>query len=319
MKKILSVLLLAALLIVPVLALAASASTVPDKYIRSDMVPTKENESRLQLEGATIEYNRDGSVTFTLTAATAKITYTMIEGGTAYAGNAIDLNEPKAYAVVDYGTTDGVSVELLMHYTRKDKDPYGDLYLDSMRSDNYKDWRKALVNDEAGQYCVWDWGGYVLSDAEKKVFDDKIHSFGDWTMDLSGRVGAQVTIYTIAITSTDNAEDLGLGEVRPEPAEPSEDPSSEDPSSEEPSSEEPSSEAPSEETTSEESTTSTTSSEESTTSTTSTVSTTSTTSSTTSSTSEGGSPMVLIIGIIVAVVAVVVIVVVVIVVVRKKK
>lgn len=326
MKKILCVLLVAVLFVIPVIGLAASASTVAEKYILSDMMPTEDTAAQLAVEGAEVTYNKDGSVTFTLTAATATIKYTMVEGTIVHAGNAIDLSDGVGFAVVDFATLDGVVPNPIFHYTRKDKDAAGtfaDLYYASMIDNNYAEYRKAYVTDEqGGTYAVWDWGTYVTSNPDKNLFDNKIHSFVDFEMTLTGLIGGEITFYTLAITNTDNVEDLDLGGIRPEPEESSDEPSSEPESSDETSSE--TSAATSSE---EESSTATSSEETSSTNTSSTTSTnsgaTSTTSNTNSTTStandDGGLSTGAIVGIIVAVVAVVVIVVVVVVISKKKK
>ena len=249
MKRIFSALLAVLLLATAILGVTASAEAAldPDVVI-SDLTPCKDMEKDFVLTGCTVSFDRDGFATFTLTAptATVHIDYADVANNIVYYGHEI-MPADGAYFVIDYGTLDNVSLQdTFWHYTRKDKEAAGtvaDLYLKSMNDDPSYASYSSRNDKENGGVSVWDWGTYVAS-SDAKLFTDKGHYFTSMELTMVGTVGAEVTFYTIAVTNTNELEELG--EIRPEPKEPeepSEEPveSSEEPATE--SSEEPATES----------------------------------------------------------------------------
>lgn len=193
-----------------------------DDTIIANLLPSNNEENgKLTLDGCTLEENDDGSITFTLTKATATFKMVFAEsfyaegkGGTIYNDSPIDISKP-AFVVYDYASADGVKMsEVIAHYTRKDKAPdnkLADLWLTSMEDPKYAEYSE--VSGEG--YGVWDWAKYVNASKEKKVFDDNIHRFCDLTGNLAGTVGSKITLYSFYVSSTKDVKDLG--KVRPEP------------------------------------------------------------------------------------------------------
>ncbi len=220
MKKILCALLFLAMLMVPVMGLVGTA-LVDDDAVIMNLLPDKNTDAaHLKVEGCEVSYGPNGEVIFTLTAEKATITYTMMENGVLYAGSNVDLNND-AFCAVDYGTAGEVKIhDLIFHYTRKDKkaeNKVADLYLASMvDKKKYGEYQAKFEEQKGlGTYVVWDWGKYVKADADKKLFDDKIHNFTTTELTLDGKPGGQITFYTAAITNTSDLP--GLGDDRPEP------------------------------------------------------------------------------------------------------
>lgn len=244
MKKALSLIVVAIMLVAAVLPMTAMAEDEllvdlrPQKSFKSDM---------MKVNGAELSYEKDGTVVVTLTQTYATIEITLVDKGVVNYGDEIDVSKP-AFVVVDYASADGVTfgtaAKPLAHYTRKDKDATGDvadLYLGSMESSDYANY----AAKKGDGYVAWDWGTYVGS-SDSKVFDNKLHRFTSIEYEFTGSVGMKMYIYKFGVYNT--AELEGLGKTRPEPTvieESSEEPveSSEEPveSSEEPveSSEEP--------------------------------------------------------------------------------
>ncbi len=220
MKKILCAFLFLAMLMVPVMGLVGTA-LIDDDAVIMNLLPDKNTDAaHLKLEGCEVSYGPNGEVIFTLTAEKATVTYTLMENGVLYAGCNIDLSQD-AFCAVDYGTAGEIKIiDLIFHYTRKDKkaeNKVADLYLASMvDKQKYGDYQEKFEEEKGrGTYVVWDWGKYVKADAEKKLFDDKIHNFTTTELTLEGKPGGQITFYTAAITNTSDLS--GLGDDRPEP------------------------------------------------------------------------------------------------------
>ena len=335
MRKLLCAMLVLALLAVPVLAVSVTAeSAVDEGIILSDLIPDKV-DSNFQATDCEAVINRDGSLTVTITGANPALKIKLAEGTLLYTGADVKIDED-AYVAVDFGTAGTVVVShMILHYTRKDKDAAGtfaDLYLDSMYSNDFAQYRKqaagsytsgAALENGGNYHVVWDWGGYLVNYGPEKYFDDKMHKFVDIDLEFgtlgASTVGSQITFYTIAVVSE---ADVELGTVKPDPITPGDDPSdepSDDPGTSDESSEDPAaSDEPSEDpavsdesseassTASSEATSSTATSSENTSSTATSSNGTSSTASAAESSNaeEGGSNTGLIIGIVAAVVVV---------------
>lgn len=222
MKKLVCSLLAVLLLAVSALGMSAAAEAGIDPgVVLSDLTPCKEMEKDLVMTGCEVSFDRDGVATFTLTAptATVHIDFVDVANNIVYYGAPV-MPAEGAYFVVDYGTLDGVSVmDTFWHYTRKDKEAVGtvaDLYLKSMTDDPSYASYSSLCEKENGCASIWNWGEYVAS-SDAKLFTDKGHVFTSMELTMVGSVGAEITFYTVAVTSTDEIE--GLGEIRPEPKE----------------------------------------------------------------------------------------------------
>lgn len=217
--KQISILAIALLILIVQLIIPASAADT----VLQNLMPSKDTKiGKLTLEGCTITENKDGSVTFTLTATTASFKMVFAEnvfkegsGGTIYSGDAFDITKG-AYVVYDYASADGVAFNsFVAHYTRKDKaanNTLADLYLNSMEGNDFRDYQKQVGTG----YGVWDLGSYVSkSKGDAGIFDDHMHRFCDLDVKMSGKVGGKLTIYKFYVSSTADVKDLG--KVRPEP------------------------------------------------------------------------------------------------------
>ena len=212
MKKLVSLMIIAAMLITAALTLSVSAE---EANLLVDMRPRADHTADIQaVSGCEIEYEDDGTAVITLTSFSATVDLTFVSSGAVLYGEEIDVSRG-AYVVVDYASADGVVFDgnVQAHYTRKDKEASGtvaDLYLTSMEGADYTKYQAA----KGKGYVVWDWGTYVSSDA-KKVFDNKLHRFTSMHFVLQGAVGKKMYIYKFGIY--DGTDIPGLGATRPEP------------------------------------------------------------------------------------------------------
>ena len=213
MKKLISLMIIAAMLVTAALTLSVSAD---DVNLLMDLRPQADHPGDVQsVSGCEIEYEDDGTAVITLTEATATIELTFSSGGTILYGEEIDVGKT-AYAIVDYASADGVTFDesVQAHYTRKDKaaeNKVADLWLVSMFKSDYAQY---VVDGTKGDgFVVWDWGTYVNS-SDSKRFDDGMHRFTSMSFILHGTVGKKMYIYTYGIY---DGIPEGLGSRRPEP------------------------------------------------------------------------------------------------------
>ncbi len=217
MKKLISLMIIAAMLVTAALTLSVSAE---ESELIFDLRPQEDNGEDVQkVSGCELEYEDDGTVIVTLTAATATIDLTFVSGGTILYGEEINLGETAAVVCVDYASADGVTFDQTVqaHYTRKDKEAAGtvaDLWLTSMESADYAKYQKISYKGSVGEGVVgWDWGTYVSS-SDSKLFDNKCHRFTSISYILHGEVGKKMYIYKFGVY---NGSEVELGTRRPEP------------------------------------------------------------------------------------------------------
>lgn len=208
MKRFLAFLLVLTL----VTAFAFSFSASAEESVLLDLLPKKDmNSDMLSCTGCALDYNFDGSVTVTMTATSATVVVTLVDGGTILMGEPLDLSK-NAFVVADYGSADGVTLVIHANYTRKDKEAAGtvaDLFLSSMESSEYAQYAKT----KGSGYVIWDWGTYVSS-APAKIFDNKLHRFTRVEYTFTGAVGTKLTLYRFYVGSSETVD--GIGTVRPE-------------------------------------------------------------------------------------------------------
>ena len=213
-----------------------------------------EADSEVAAEGCEYVINDDGSVTITLTAASAKLTviYKDVVENTIYEEKEVNVTENK-YVVYSFDVTGSAQVgDVHVTYNRANKDN-ADLFKSSMST--VADYAKYKVEEYCGEnYNAWAFGTY-LSERDDYLPEDGIISFNAVEYPITGAVGDTVTFYNFSVVST-IPENLGSeGDVTDESseAESSEEPS-ESVSSEEPTE---STEAPAESSEAESSTPST--------------------------------------------------------------
>ena len=163
MKKTISIITAALMVAVLAAALVLSSSASAESHIVENLLPNDEDAT---LTGCTLTENADGSVTVTLTAATATIFMELPEDIAKFDLTVLD----KAYFVYSYKAEGAVLVagSSLFNYTRKDKtntgtalEGYGNLYVNSMQDlEAYQIAGKYGTTDGVS-HCVWDLGGYV--------------------------------------------------------------------------------------------------------------------------------------------------------------
>ena len=182
MKKIIA-LLLSCLLCAACFAVFASA----EEYGVASLLPNPDGE--MTAEGCEVKINGNGSVTVTLTAATASIKMTYKDGTTVYEE---PYSEIADYPYIAYWyVSDSATVQTLAHYDRKDKT--ADLYLDGMRNNpSYFE-----AGDATTTYGAWNIYDYLSKGkgADFVVGDYAVLRFFDITYTITGNVGDEVTFY----------------------------------------------------------------------------------------------------------------------------
>ena len=220
MKKIMA-LLLSCLLCAACFAVFASA----EEYGAASLLPNPDGE--MTAEGCEVKVNNNGSVTVTLTAASATIKMTYKDGTTVYEE---PYSEIADYPYVAYWyVSDSATVQTLAHYDRKDKT--ADLYLDGMRkSPSYFE-----LGDATTTYGVWNLYDYLSKGkgADYVTGDYAVLRFFDITYTFTGNVGDEVTFYYYG-TMDEIPEGFGT-EIPDDEDTPIVDDSSEEPSEEAPS------------------------------------------------------------------------------------
>ncbi|MBP5155465.1 MAG: hypothetical protein J6252_02665, partial [Clostridia bacterium] len=239
MKKLISLMIIAAMLVTAALTLSVSAE---ESNLLMDLRPQADHGEDIQkATGCELEFEDDGTVVITLTEATATIELTFVSGGTILYGEEINLGDSQAIVCADYASADGVVFDetVQAHYTRKDKEAAGtvaDLWLTSMRDNqDYAKYRVIPLNSGSSSDATfgWDWGTYVSS-SDSKLFDNKCHRFTSISYILHGTAGSKMYIYKFGVYDGTEVE---LGATRPEPTPIPVEESSEEPiveSSEEP-------------------------------------------------------------------------------------
>lgn len=234
MKKLLSALLVAALLVASVACMFA-VSAEEDAVVYNYLAEMKDADT----DTYTVKANEDGSVTVTFKADLTSTATLMLTASTDWTFDATK----QYYFVADVENTEGVN--FVMHYTRADKAADGkvaDLFWSSMNNETDYGTYIALKKDSA---AAWDITKY-LGSAEKYQFNDHIHAFT--TLEITdAKAGEAITFNTLALVTDTKAVTPGTPLVKPaagtetsseEPATSSEEPAT---SSEEPAA---SSEAP---------------------------------------------------------------------------
>ena len=211
MKKLLIVSLVLAVVMSCICVVSTSAAEA-DTIVHSLLPAANDANGKVTTNNCDITYNADGSVTFTITGAGAKVDVVYVDGSTVYAGDTFNAKEG-AYFVVDYGTADGATLaqNTQAHYTRKDKEAAGtvaDLWLTSMEGSDYTQYQKT----KGDGYVVWDIGTYIAS-SDSKVFDDGMHRFTSLELYLEGPKGSSVTVYRFYVGTAETID--GIGSVRP--------------------------------------------------------------------------------------------------------
>lgn len=229
MKKFFA-LLLSCLMCVACFALCASAG---EYDMPASLLPNPDGE--MVAEGCDVVVNDNGSVTVTLTAASAKIVMTYKDGTTIYEE---PYSEIANYPYIAYWyDTESVTVESHAHYGRKDKGDAGaDLYLDGMRkSPAYYE-----IGNADTHYGAWNIYNYLKNGkgSDYVTGDYEVLKFFDIEYTFSGSVGDTVTFYYYG--TMDEIPD-GFGTEIPDDNTSEEESSEDEPSIVEPSSEEESS------------------------------------------------------------------------------
>ena len=216
MKKIIA-LLLSCLLCATCFAVFASA----EEYGAASLLPNPDGE--MTAEGCEVKVNSNGSVTVTLTAATASIKMIYKDGTTVYEE---PYSEIADYPYIAYWyVSDSATVQALAHYDRKDKT--ADLYLAGMRANpNYY-----KVGDANTNYGAWNIYEYLSKGkgADFVTGDYAVLRFFDIEYTFSGNVGDEVTFYYYG-TIDEIPEGFGTDVPSDDPVvvDPSEEPSKED-------------------------------------------------------------------------------------------
>ncbi len=223
MKKIISTLLIATLLLVPVICASVSAeedtgSTTP---VLVNLLPSEGAET----DNYKLICNADGSVTVELKVAASADAPVVVDLTYADATFSMEGDAPAVYAVADYETTGSAKLDksnsadsngTRFVYTRRDPVAEANLFLGSMLdTGNYQSYIPVIggATDGTTGYAVWDLAGYISS-SPTNLTATKIHNINAVKISLAdGAVGDTVTFYALALTNT--AEGLNLGTKTP--------------------------------------------------------------------------------------------------------
>ena len=215
MKKLLIVSLVLAVVMSCICVVSTSAAEA-DTIVHSLLPAANDANGKVTTNNCDITYNADGSVTFTITGAGAKVDVVYVDGSTVYAGDTFNVREG-AYVVFDYGSADGATLaqSTKAHYTRKDKEAAGtvaDLWLTSMKD------LTAYQKADGDGFGIWSLGDYLVKEkGDACIFEDNMHRFTSLELYLEGPKGSSVTVYRFYVGTADAVE--GLGTVRPEKVE----------------------------------------------------------------------------------------------------
>lgn len=191
MKKLLSALLIATLLIASVACVFAVAEeeegdTNPVVY---NFLAALEDADT---EDYTIVNNADGSVSITFKKAASDTKLADFTDAT------IDLNN-QLYVAIDF-VTEGADVDFYFNYTRADKDPaVAQLYWSGANGVT------ASVVSSTATSLVWDLNSYITG---AKLFENKQHALKDFSFTIAAE-GQTVIFNTLAIVNDKDAMTVG--------------------------------------------------------------------------------------------------------------
>lgn len=197
MKKLLSALLIATLLVASVaciFAVAEEGDTATDPVVYNFLAAMEDTDN----DSYKVVNNADGSVSVTSKDGAA---ITLVEAF----DDVLDLNN-QLYIAIDLKVEGEGEFNFKFEYTRADKDPAtAQLYWDSMRN------VEASIVSKTDNSVVWDLNAYITG---AKLFENKQHSFKQLVFETIA-AGQTVTFNTLAIVSDPKAMTEGTPLVAP--------------------------------------------------------------------------------------------------------
>lgn len=227
MKKLLSALLIATMLIASVTCMFAVSAEETSPVIYNLLGEIKAADTA----DVTVVVNDNGTVTITpkrdIDANTPATIVTAFEGGKFDATKQTYLAVDIACEITD--------IDFRLHYTRKDK--VADQFWTGMREEKNKDYAAAKTDTSV----VWDITKYLTSDAAK-LNDDHMHQYTDLVITV-GKKDKPITFNTLALISDASALKPGEPLVKPDTPATSE-PATSEPATSEPATSEPATSEP---------------------------------------------------------------------------
>ncbi len=200
MKKLISILLLLAVLSLgAVCAMAADSTPVsgePSSVVIVDFLAALQDTDN---ESVTVKRNENGSVTVTLKKEASEQAPVHLAD---YTAAQVDLSKP-TFVAVDF-ESENKAADFRIHYTRKDKDPNADLFFTGMKSSS------SYTKRSTDTSIVWDLSAYVTGE---KRFENNVHEFKDLDI-TAAKSGDTITFNTLAIVSDENAMVVGTPLVK---------------------------------------------------------------------------------------------------------
>ena len=155
MKKI--ALILAIVMVVSCMSVFVNAEAEPECDLRP--IEASKTNSKVQIEGATLETDANGTATITLTASVATVNIIFKDAEGTYEEVTSQIRDEQKYVRYFFDFGEGITnLEVHGHYKRGDKDD-ADLYLSGMQ--NAGTYFK-LGGTAGGTYGVWDITKYQL-------------------------------------------------------------------------------------------------------------------------------------------------------------